>query len=435
MTLLGMLLIGLAVTKLIENAVTRNAAASTALYVDSIIAPVLPDMTTTQRLDESVERALDETLGQGALGRRLVAFRLWRRDGAVLYSNDKQLMGRTVPVGDDLRIAFSGQMVAEFEIDNDEDYANAVITQNPLLEIYNPILQPWSGEVVAVAEFYEVAEGLQGDLAEARLKSWAAVAVVIIGFFLLLSVIVFRGSRTIDAQKLQLEKQIAELRHLLEQNEKLSARVRHAAQRAVDLNERFLRRIAAELHDGPAQLIGYAALRIDSRSVTGTSTPEAERLREIELIKGSLNEAMGEIRNICQGLVLPQIEALTPDLVLRRVVDAYQRRTGCVVALQVEGFKGNFPLGMKICLYRFVQEGLHNSWRHAEGKRQAVRQLTWNGDVIVEISDGGSGFDPAAVSAESLGLLGLRERIESLGGELIVESSPKGTILTMTLKL
>jgi hypothetical protein len=73
-----MLLVGTVVTELIEQAVTRNSAATTALYVDSVIAPILPDLTTTEQLDDSVEHALDETLGQGALGRRLMSFRLWR---------------------------------------------------------------------------------------------------------------------------------------------------------------------------------------------------------------------------------------------------------------------------------------------------------------------------------------------------------------------
>ncbi|MCO5731349.1 sensor histidine kinase [Rhizobium sp. SSA_523] len=434
-TLLGMLAIGAFVTELIEKAVTRNAAASTALYVDSIIAPVLPDMTTTERLDESVERALDETLGQGALGRRLVAFRLWRGDGTVLYSNDKTLMGQVIPVGEDLRAAFAGQMVSEFEIDDDEHAASAVIGHQPLLEIYNPILQPWSGEVVAVAEFYEVAEGLERDLAEARLKSWLAVALVTLGFYLLLSVIVFRGSRTIDAQKLQLETQIAELRQLLDQNQKLSSRVRQAAQRAVDLNERFLRRIAADLHDGPAQLIGYASLRIDSKSITDVTVPAADRGREVQLIKSSLDEAMGEIRNICQGLVLPEIEALSTEQVIRRVVQGHERRTGCPVALELEGSRADLPLGVKICLYRFVQEGLHNSWRHAGGRGQSVRQLNQDDTVIVQVGDSGGGFDPSAIGSDSLGLSGLRERIESLGGQLSIETGPRGTVLTMIWKV
>ena len=78
---------------LVEAAVTRNSAAATALYVDSVIAPILPDMQTNQMLDDTVTHALDETLGHGALGSRLFSFRLWRSDGLVLYSNDKKPYG------------------------------------------------------------------------------------------------------------------------------------------------------------------------------------------------------------------------------------------------------------------------------------------------------------------------------------------------------
>lgn len=90
----AVLLVSLSVTNLIAQAVTRNAGAATALYVDSIIAPILPDLSATQEIDPSVERALDETLSHGALGRRLVSFRLWSKDGRIIYSNDKMLTRR-----------------------------------------------------------------------------------------------------------------------------------------------------------------------------------------------------------------------------------------------------------------------------------------------------------------------------------------------------
>jgi hypothetical protein len=72
-------------------------------------------MQTSDDLNDSVKRALDETLGQGALGQRLMSFRLWRPDGTILYSNNKALIGQTFPIGDGLRTALSGTMVAEFD--------------------------------------------------------------------------------------------------------------------------------------------------------------------------------------------------------------------------------------------------------------------------------------------------------------------------------
>ncbi|TIT28760.1 MAG: sensor histidine kinase, partial [Mesorhizobium sp.] len=64
-SLSAMIVVGISVTSQIEAAVTRNSASATALYVDSVIAPLLPDMRRSEVLEESVAHALDETLGQG----------------------------------------------------------------------------------------------------------------------------------------------------------------------------------------------------------------------------------------------------------------------------------------------------------------------------------------------------------------------------------
>jgi len=163
-SLAAMFGIGLIVTRLIENAVIHNSGAATALYVDSVVAPLLPDMQTESLLDDASAQALDETLGQGALGRRLVSFKLWRRDGTILYSNEKELVGKTFPVNGKLAQAFAGSLVARYEVASDPESAEERNLGRALMEIYNPVLQPWSGEAVAVLEFYETSEGLEDSL-------------------------------------------------------------------------------------------------------------------------------------------------------------------------------------------------------------------------------------------------------------------------------
>ncbi|WP_117195969.1 sensor histidine kinase [Rhizobium terrae] len=431
----AMMLVGAYVASLIEAAVTRNSAASTALYVDSIIAPLLPDMKTTKTLDDITTRALDETFGQGALGGKVVSFRLWRLDGTVLYATDKTMVGKRFEPGDDLKNAFSGQMVAQFGLTNDPESQFERASGVPLLEIYNPILQPWSGEVVAVSEFYEVAEGFQQSLYQAQLRSWLAVAGVTLAFFLLLSAIVFRGSRTIDNQRQALTQRIAELSELLAQNKALHARAQRASQRATALNESYLRRLGADLHDGPAQLVAYAALRVDSDVLTDPGTPPGKREEEVTTIKARLDEAMDEIRSICSGLVLPQIEtAELPDL-LRRAVNAHRQRTGLDVALSMADRSRPLSPSAKICIYRFVQEALNNGFRHGGGADQSVRQIFDGGHVVIEVADRGPGFDPASMRPEGIGLAGLRERIESLGGTFNISTSKHGTTVRMSLNV
>ena len=199
-------------------------------------------------------------------------------------------------------------MIAQFDRVDDFESEAERASGLPLLEIYNPVLQPWSGEVVAVSEFYEIATDLQQTLREALIWSWLAVASVTGAFFLILSAIVFRGSRKIDAQSRALEERVTQLSELLARNRSLRMRVQRASERVTGLHERYLRRVGADLHDGPAQHVALAALRLDSGALLSSRTSAKAREREIDSIKTTLEEAMREIRSICNGLVLPHIE-------------------------------------------------------------------------------------------------------------------------------
>lgn len=432
-TIFAMLVVGAFVTRLIENTVTRNSAATTALYVDSVIAPLLPDMQTTQALDDTVTRALDETLGQGALGTRLFSFRLWRSDGTILYSSNKGLAGKQFPLSNSLKTAFAGQMVAKFNRIDDVESVAERNSGKPLLEIYNPVLQPWSGKVVAVSEFYEVANDFEWSLKQAWLLSWLAVALFTLTFFTILSIIVLRGSRTIDDQRRALSGRIRELSSLLEQNEALRARVQRATQRAAALNESYLRRIGADLHDGPAQLVAYASLRLDSQALVNPAAPPDERETSLRAIKASLNDAMSEIRSICSGLMLPHIETDSLTDLLKRAIAAHERRTGVSVALSLSETSDDLSTSAKICVYRFVQEALNNGYRHGGGTGQKVVQSLEDRQIVIEVADEGPGFDPEHVGPQKLGLAGLRDRVESLGGIFQLLSSNRGTTVRMSL--
>ncbi|MFB9982361.1 sensor histidine kinase [Mesorhizobium kowhaii] len=427
-----MLVVGAWVTSQIREGVTRNSAATTALYVDSVIAPLLPDLRKSQELSDSAKQALDETLGQGALGKRIVSFRLWRRDGTVLYAKDAALIGRRFDLTDGLRSAFQGNVVAQFDTFDENEIQEGAIGL-PLLEIYNPVREPWSGEVVAVTEFYEIADDFQATLASALLSSWLIVAGATLAAFLLLSGIVLRGSRTIDDQRGALRRQVSELQGLVAQNNALRVRVQRASRRATALNERYLRRIGADLHDGPAQLVALAALRMDSPVFSGDGHSSESRSTEVAMIRKTLEDAMREIRGICTGLVLPQIETAATTDILRLAVNEHELRTGTSVTLTLAGHLPEPGASEKISIYRFVQEGLNNAYRHGRGKDQAVSAGMKGGRLFVEVSDGGPGFNPARV--EGLGLAGLRERVESIGGQFETLTGPHGTRLVIRLSV
>lgn len=431
--LAGMFVMGLWVTRQIEASVTRNTATATALYVDSIIAPLLPDLSGAQELSAGARRALDETLSQGALGERLASFKIWKQDGLIVYSSRPELIGRRFEPTDNLKQAGAGRVVADFDELHDEEDALERAEGVPLLEVYSPIREPWSGEVVAVAEFYEAAGELSDNIRDARLGSWLVVALVTLAMMGLLSGIVARGSRMIATQRESLEARVAELSQLVAQNRDLRFRVQRASSRAVALNERYLKRISADLHDGPAQLLALASLKLgDARVLAG---PGAAPSGEIETIRGHLDDAMREIREICRGLTLPQIEQLDLPQLLESAVAAHRQRTGTEVALTLPDDGPALTMPEKICAYRFVQEGLNNAFRHADGASQNVTASYAGRTLSIVVADGGAGFDSGKSDGEGLGLAGLRERVESLGGDFTVESSRSGTRLIMILRL
>jgi signal transduction histidine kinase len=424
--LAGMLTIGFWVTRQIEEGVTRNTAIATALYVDSVISPLLPNLRDDKPLSAGARRALDETLSQGTLGDRLASFKLWKPDGTIAYSSRPELIGERFEPTDNLREALAGRVAAEFDDLNDEEDALERAAGTPFLEIYSPIREPWSGEVVAVAEFYEAADALRRDLADVRLRSWLVVGLAALGMIACLFGIVLKGSQLIASQRKALEGQVAELSNLLGQNEALRLRVQRASSRSAALNERFLKRISADLHDGPAQLLALASLRLGAS--TAAAADESPAIRKL------LDDAMADIRSICRGLTLPHIESMPLSELLRTVTAAHEQRTGTVVELELAATEPELNASEKICVFRFVQEGLNNAYRHAGGIGQRVSAAMSDCSLTVTVSDRGGGFignaDPG-----SLGLAGLRERVESLGGEFDIESPSGGTRLSMRLRL
>jgi signal transduction histidine kinase len=433
-SIVTMFVVGTIITHVIEAAVIRHTGATTALFVDSVVAPVLPDMQTERVLDEGSAQALDEALMQGALGRRLVSFKLWRDDGTVLYSNEKSLVGRRFPVNEKLSQAFGGTLVARYEVAGDPESQEEQKLGKPLMEIYNPVLQPWSGQPVAVLEFYETAEGLSDSLLNATVWTWASVAGLTAVFFLTLSAIVFRGSNLIERQRTDLKGKVSELSALLSENQTLQRRLTRASQRAAELNERYLRSVGADLHDGPAQHIAYASMRLDSELLTDPQTDIETREKELSWIRSSLAEAMAEIRAICRGLVLPQIENASYSEILKRVIDAHATKTSSAIQMDVQDDGSSLAAATKICVYRFTQEALNNAYRHGGGVRQSVTATLREGRVHIEVCDQGEGFDQDKVRPTSIGLAGLRERIDSLGGVFEIDTGRAGTTVSMTLE-
>ena len=244
-----------------------------------------------------------------------------------------------------------------------------------------------------------------------------------------------RGLKTIDSQETQMNKQILRLSNLLKINKTMQRSMKTASSRAVELNEQFLRRVGSDLHDGPAQSIGYAVLRLDRITKEESSS---ELKQEFHVVKEALDNSLTEIRGISSGLVLPELEQMTIEECFKTVVSRHSQNAKTIVAQYYKDLPKNIDLPIKICAYRFVQEGLNNAHRHGRAKKCRVSAYVKDDVLHLSLKDNGMGFRKSQLNAGGghLGLMGLKDRIESLGGRFSINSElGVGTAIKVSIEL
>jgi signal transduction histidine kinase len=396
--------------------------------MDRFVEPHVQDLATGPDLSAESLAALSRIVQSGPFREQVIGVKVWRADGTILYSNDTSLIGKRAEISDALRKALGGSIASEFDhLDDEENRAERGL-RTPLLEIYSPMRQANTDRVIAVAEFYQRGDALARELLRARLESYAVVGGLSLLMLGALIGIVRQGSLTITSQQLALNAKIGDLSKSLALNRELRARVADANRRATESNERFLRRVSAELHDGPVQLLGLALLRLDGLRPLAEAAPKDRASEALEVIRDALKDALGEIRGLAQGFALPELEELSFIEAVDLAVANHERRSGTQVVTSFAEALPHIPGSLKICAYRFVQEGLNNAFRHAKGVGQKV-ELHWDGvKLTIEVSDAGPGLKDAQPAPENrgLGLSGLRDRIESLGGAMLIAVAPGG---------
>ncbi len=432
----GMLTIGFFLNQQIMNGVMNQTSSVTALYVDSFVSPHLQNLGQDLKLSQSQLFELDQLLKETPLGKQIVSFKIWSREGEILYSPNQKLIGRTYPHESDLQAAFNGEVVTELSKLNKAEHEFEKLFWDELIETYAPIREDKSGEIIAVSEFYQLPDNLMDEIQSAQTKSWGIVGIATFLMYLLLTGLVGRASNTIQKQQTELSEKVEQLSKLLSQNRQLNIRVTRAANRTTALNEQFLRRISADLHDGPIQEIAMALMRVETledfcascKEMLSTDHSAADEFKTIQV---ALETSMKEIRAISAGLRIPDLEEMSIRKVVRRVIREHKRKTNQDVVLEIENGAEAVSNSVKISLYRILQEALANGYRHSEGASQSVGVWIEDNNVHLKIEDYGKGFDPQGIALNNrdhLGIIGMRERVELLGGEFSVNSSPgKGT--------
>jgi signal transduction histidine kinase len=235
----------------------------------------------------------------------------------------------------------------------------------------------------------------------------------------------------LKAAKEALEHKVAErTQELQEAKEALAqkaAQLQRLLTETVGVQERERQRIAQDMHDGINQLLIGTLLELKSareRLSTGDLT-----LAEVSLqqVTGVLHRMDEEIRQVLYDLRPPTLDALGLAPSLRRYAERFRQYTGIPCEVRVEGEPCRLPPDAEIGLYRIMQEALQNVSVHARARQAQVAVGFSSEAVMLAITDDGEGFDLMAIQREGqghFGLLGMQERAGSLGGRLVIQTTP-----------
>jgi len=197
--------------------------------------------------------------------------------------------------------------------------------------------------------------------------------------------------------------------------------------RIIKAQEEERLRVAREIHDGPAQSMANVVLRAEICEKLMALEPEKVK-EELHDLKAMVKESLQEVRKIIFNLRPMVLDDLGLIPTLRRFISELQKHTKLTIELVVLGGDNQrLPNTLEVAVFRIIQEALNNICKHAQAQRCLVKLEMLPKRLHILVSDDGCGFDPdlsANAKTESFGLLGMRERVELLKGEMEITSAP-----------
>ncbi len=203
--------------------------------------------------------------------------------------------------------------------------------------------------------------------------------------------------------------------------------------RLVAAQEEERRSISRELHDEVGQSL--SALLVEAGNAAARVSPDSTEVRRhVESIKRLAEASVIVIRNMSLLLRPSMLDDLGLVPALEWQAREVSKRTGLRVEVTADENAGELPDEHKTCIYRVVQEALHNCARHAQARKVMVEVRQETSKILLSVEDDGHGFDTRRI--RGLGLVGMEERVHHLGGALSVSSRPgKGTTVAVELPL
>ena len=291
------------------------------------------------------------------------------------------------------------------------------------------VILPFRTGVVQLTRQVTVLNERDLDAGEARIRAvqsrFRRRAVVISVFALLLGLIL----GAVSIRRVQHLEREAKARY--EEVEEAHRELRKLSGRLVTAQEEERRNLSRELHDEIGQ--GMSAMLVELGRVE--AAPDSEtRTERLTSVRRMAEATVGTVRNMALLLRPSMLDDLGLVAALRWQAREVARRSGLNVKMVADEIAEDLPDSHRTCVYRVVQEALNNCARHSQATQVRVVVHRDREGLSVTVQDDGIGFEPSR--EKGMGLLGMEERVERLGGLFSMESKPgNGTVLSIHFPL
>ncbi len=215
---------------------------------------------------------------------------------------------------------------------------------------------------------------------------------------------------------------------------RLAENLRLYARQITHAHEEERKRIARELHDDSIQALSILSRRVDE--LISAQSRWSKIIKPLEEVRAEIDNVLARIRLFAQDLRPPTLDYLGLIPAVRELLTQVGQQTGIQADLRIEGEGRHFMPEDELLIYRIIQEALRNVWRHASAKQVHVAIRFNARSATVDVTDDGKGFvigeDLRFVQAGKIGLAGMQERADLLGGTLSIQSKPgQGTTVNL----
>nr|WP_309098547.1 sensor histidine kinase [Fredinandcohnia onubensis] len=204
----------------------------------------------------------------------------------------------------------------------------------------------------------------------------------------------------------------------------------------IEAQEEERRKLSREIHDGPAQMLANVMLRSQIIDKVYRESPD-QGVKEIHDLRKMVRSALYEVRRIIYDLRPMALDDLGLVPTLKKYLSTIEEYNGDTsISFTFIGSEQRIPSKFEVALFRMVQEAVQNALKHAEAREIVVKLEISRHHVTVVVKDNGKGFDIREKKKDSFGLIGMRERVDLLDGNLTIDSSVgAGTIVMLQVPI